>query len=191
MASPGRTCVSCRKKGVKGELVKLADTPAGVVIDYTEKLPGRGAYVCPEPACIEGGLKEAALSRAFKHKITPPEKGEFMDALREKVTRKAVSLIGMARKSGLARLGFDAAVEGYTRSGGGAVVIAEDAAANTVRKFIEDASPAEGAVYRFSTKDELGRMLGGAPVGVLYIGKSALSAALIRELGRLAIISRG
>ena len=36
------------------ELVRLVRTPDGaVMLDARGKLPGRGAYVCPEPQCLE------------------------------------------------------------------------------------------------------------------------------------------
>jgi uncharacterized protein len=41
-------------------------SPAGVVgLDPTGRAPGRGAYVCPEPACREAALKKGALRRAL------------------------------------------------------------------------------------------------------------------------------
>ena len=95
---PERTCISCKRKGSKGELIRLVNSQAGIVIDYTEKLPGRGAYVCGEKACIEKGLKEGALSRAFREKAQPPSPDEFYRQLRERVVRKINSLLGMARK---------------------------------------------------------------------------------------------
>jgi predicted RNA-binding protein YlxR (DUF448 family) len=32
-------------------------------------MPGRGAYVCDQPACIEGALTKGALGRALKTPI--------------------------------------------------------------------------------------------------------------------------
>jgi predicted RNA-binding protein YlxR (DUF448 family) len=41
-------------------------SPTGVVgLDPTGRAPGRGAYVCPEPACREAALKRGALRRAL------------------------------------------------------------------------------------------------------------------------------
>ncbi|HLB25751.1 MAG TPA: YlxR family protein, partial [Nitrospirota bacterium] len=104
-AAPQRSCIACRRKGEKGELIKLAAGPDGVVIDYGERLPGRGAYVCAEKACIEKGLNAGALSRAFKRQAAPPDKAEFYKELTDKIYRKIESLLGMARKSGLAAAG--------------------------------------------------------------------------------------
>lgn len=188
-ANPIRSCVSCRKKGARGELIKLANTPAGVIIDYLENLPGRGAYVCAEKACIER-LNEGALSRAFKSKAKPPVSQAFYEELAAKVRRKVESLLGMARKSRLAVIGFDEAAAACVRSPGGVLIVALDVSDNTGRKIMESSKGMDN-VFRFSTKDELGKVLGSPPVGIVYVRPSALGSALGRELGRLINISRG
>jgi predicted RNA-binding protein YlxR (DUF448 family) len=44
---PMRTCVVCREKKPKRELLRVVRTPAGdVVVDVTGKTNGRGGYVC-------------------------------------------------------------------------------------------------------------------------------------------------
>lgn len=189
MASPVRSCVSCRKKGARGELIKLANTPAGVIIDYFENLPGRGAYVCADKACIES-LSEGTLSRAFKKRALPPAEDAFYEELAAKIRRKVESLLGMARKSRLAVMGFDESAAACVRSPGGVLVVAQDVSENTGRKIMESAEGMD-KVYRFSTKDELGKVLGSPPVGIVYVRPSALGSALGRELGRLINMSRG
>ena len=44
---------------------------AEAVADDTGKLPGRGAYICPEKACVENERKRKALERSFKTRIDP------------------------------------------------------------------------------------------------------------------------
>ena len=49
---PVRTCIGCRTARPKDELVRIAATPnRGVCVDPSGHLPGRGAYVCPDPGC--------------------------------------------------------------------------------------------------------------------------------------------
>jgi predicted RNA-binding protein YlxR (DUF448 family) len=185
-----RSCISCRKKGEKGELIKLADTPAGVVVDYGEKLPGRGAYVCFEDVCIEGALKAGALSRAFKHTVKPPDAEEMRAMLISRVRAKVDALLGMARKSGTAVMGFEAVAAALKRAPGGLLVLAEDVAVNTMSKIEEAGGPGLRTV-RYSTKDGLGVVLGVSPVGVVYLPRTGLAEALAREIGRLNKIGGG
>ncbi len=48
------------------ELIRVVRSPEGAVsLDFKGKLPGRGAYVCPNPACLSKARKSRALERAF------------------------------------------------------------------------------------------------------------------------------
>lgn len=63
---PTRTCVACRRARPKRELVRIVRTPEGrVVVDWTGKAPGRGAYVGPARECLQRGLQRKALERAL------------------------------------------------------------------------------------------------------------------------------
>jgi hypothetical protein len=59
--------VACRRVGDKRGLIRLVRTAAGVVeIDSTGKKEGRGAYICPNPACWEKALKGKQLELHLK-----------------------------------------------------------------------------------------------------------------------------
>ncbi|MFN4070324.1 MAG: YlxR family protein [Thermus caldifontis] len=63
---PIRMCVACRRRRPKGELLRILLVPEGFRLDPTGKLPGRGAYVCPDnPECwTEKKLRRFAGGRA-------------------------------------------------------------------------------------------------------------------------------
>src|SRR5438309_7687832 len=64
---PQRTCVACRTARAKRELVRVVRSPLGELsVDLRGKAPGRGAYLDPDPGCLERGLAEGALSRALE-----------------------------------------------------------------------------------------------------------------------------
>lgn len=191
LSGPVRTCVACRAKGTKGEFIKLASTPAGVVPDYMEKMPGRGAYVCAEPYCIKRALDERVLSRAFKMKTAAPEPEGFTGLLVMGMERRIRSLLGIARKSGLMRHGYDASVDEASKKPGGLLIIAADVSAKTRNKLGTDVPDALAGSASYSTRDELGGMLGTAPVGVLYISDRGLAGAMRAEFARLGKFNRG
>ena len=63
---PMRQCLGCREMKPKMELIRVVRSPEGAVsLDFKGKLPGRGAYVCPNPACLSKARKSRALERAF------------------------------------------------------------------------------------------------------------------------------
>ena len=70
---PMRQCVGCREMKSKRELIRVVRSPEGEVsLDFKGKKPGRGAYVCPDSACLAKVRKSRALERAFETAI-PPE----------------------------------------------------------------------------------------------------------------------
>ena len=63
---PLRQCVGCREMKPKRELIRVVKSPEGEVsLDFKGKKPGRGAYLCPNPACLARARKSKALERAF------------------------------------------------------------------------------------------------------------------------------
>ena len=79
---PMRQCVGCREMKPKKELIRVVRSPEGQVsLDFRGKLPGRGAYVCPNPACLAKAKKSKALERAFSAPL--PE--EVYQALEEQM----------------------------------------------------------------------------------------------------------
>ena len=63
---PMRQCLGCREHKPKKELIRVVRSPEGEVsLDFKGKLPGRGAYVCPQADCLAKARKSRALERAF------------------------------------------------------------------------------------------------------------------------------
>ncbi len=67
---PQRQCVGCREMKNKRDLIRVVRSPEGTIsLDFKGKMPGRGAYVCPDPACLAKARKSRALERAFETAI--------------------------------------------------------------------------------------------------------------------------
>ena len=63
---PMRQCVGCREMKPKRELLRVVRSPEGeIALDFRGRTPGRGAYVCPDSACLARAKKSRALERAF------------------------------------------------------------------------------------------------------------------------------
>ena len=63
---PMRQCTGCREMKPKRDLIRVVRSPEGdISIDFKGKKPGRGAYVCPDEACLKKAVKSKALERAF------------------------------------------------------------------------------------------------------------------------------
>ena len=67
MAEPIRTCIGCRRKSAKGELIRLVrDLSGQILVDKNGKKPGRGAYVCLNPQCIDSALTPKKLNKVLR-----------------------------------------------------------------------------------------------------------------------------
>ena len=79
---PQRQCVGCREMKEKRELIRVVKSPEDEIsLDFRGKKPGRGAYVCPNAACLKKARKSRALERAFSAQIPP----EVYDALEQEM----------------------------------------------------------------------------------------------------------
>ncbi|MEX2045771.1 MAG: YlxR family protein, partial [Chloroflexota bacterium] len=64
---PQRTCVACHTVRAKRELVRIVRSPTGeLTVDLRGKAPGRGAYLDPDQACLDRGLRDGALAKALE-----------------------------------------------------------------------------------------------------------------------------
>ena len=63
---PTRTCVGCRGKGARSELLRVAMVGDELVPDLPARLPGRGAWVHLEQDCLALAVRRRALPRALR-----------------------------------------------------------------------------------------------------------------------------
>ena len=69
---PMRQCMGCRERRAKRELLRVVRmTDGNVSLDFSGKLGGRGAYVCPDPQCLHKAMKSKALDRQLE--VTVPQ----------------------------------------------------------------------------------------------------------------------
>ena len=68
--TPMRQCIGCREMKAKKELIRVVRSPEGEIsVDFKGKKSGRGAYVCPDAACLKKAEKSKELERAFETAI--------------------------------------------------------------------------------------------------------------------------
>lgn len=67
---PLRKCVGCGERKTKKELVRVVrENENTFSIDRTGKKNGRGAYLCPDIACLQIAQKKHLLERSFSCQI--------------------------------------------------------------------------------------------------------------------------
>jgi uncharacterized protein len=77
---PERTCIVCRQKKPKWEMLRIVRTPQGTLeIDNRGKKAGRGAYLCRTRDCWESGLTKKRLEHALKTEISSEQRAELFE----------------------------------------------------------------------------------------------------------------
>ncbi|WP_018179956.1 YlxR family protein [Jongsikchunia kroppenstedtii] len=90
---PERTCIGCRATVVVDGLIRLALLDGRVVVDQRRTLPGRGAWLHPDPQCLRQAMRRKAVGAALVNRrdmgrsvpIVDPEQlaDQFASAIRE------------------------------------------------------------------------------------------------------------
>lgn len=81
---PLRRCNGCGEQKPKQELVRVVRSPEGAVsLDRTGKKAGRGAYVCPQRACLQKARKSKRLERVLECRIPDAVYAELEASLQD------------------------------------------------------------------------------------------------------------
>ena len=79
---PQRQCMGCRERKAKKEMIRVVRCTDGTVqLDFSGKLNGRGAYICPKGECLKKARKAKSLDRSLE--VTIPE--EVYDRLEKEM----------------------------------------------------------------------------------------------------------
>lgn len=78
---PQRQCMGCRERKPKREMLRVVRGTDGTVsLDFSGKVNGRGAYVCPDAECLKKAQKSRALERCLE---TPVPQDVYDRMIRE------------------------------------------------------------------------------------------------------------
>ena len=81
---PQRQCMGCRERADKRDLIRVVRTPEGQVqLDFSGKLGGRGAYICPKAECLKKAQKTKALERSLEVPIPEEVSGRLSREIEE------------------------------------------------------------------------------------------------------------
>ena len=69
--TPVRTCIGCRGRGGRSDLVRVVVVGGVLVPDPRARIAGRGAWLHPDPACLDLAVRRRALARALRAEVSP------------------------------------------------------------------------------------------------------------------------
>jgi len=109
--SPIRSCVGCGETADKSDLLRFAVGPEHTVIpDLHSKLPGRGAYLHPDPACFVNAQKKNSFRRAFRNNSLDFTAEKALSQVRRLLETQVINLVGLCKRAGLV-IGSNRSVE--------------------------------------------------------------------------------
>ena len=77
---PLRQCLGCNERKAKKELLRVVRTPEGeIVLDFTGKRSGRGAYICQDIKCLKKARKSRRIDKNLECEI-PDEVYDRMES---------------------------------------------------------------------------------------------------------------
>jgi len=74
---PLRTCIGCRERAARADLVRVVLDGDLVVVDETATRAGRGAWLHRSPECLELAKRRKAFGRALRAGVADASRLEF------------------------------------------------------------------------------------------------------------------
>jgi len=159
-------------------IVRVA--PDTFELDVAQVKGGRGAYLCPDRACLEKALRRRGLHRSFRQALAGqalagqavPE--AFYRDLSQMLAmvlqpNKIDTFLALARKAGRLALGSTAAEVALKRRKAKLVIIACDASENTRERFAHLAEAQGVPFILHGRRTQMGHLLGRGELSVVAI----------------------
>jgi predicted RNA-binding protein YlxR (DUF448 family) len=80
---PERSCVGCRERAPKAELLRVVRSAVGARVDPLGRAPGRGAYVHRDPRCVALAMRRGALEHALRLGLAKEELARLRSDIEE------------------------------------------------------------------------------------------------------------
>lgn len=196
--SPLRRCIASGKVQDKAGMIRFVIGPdQSVVPDVDETLPGRGLWLTAETALVEKVLAKGLFAKAARQGVKPVP--DLLALTRRLIRRRALGLIGLARKGGGALAGFEK-VQAALRSGiigrsGGAGqksvglwLEASDGSDDGRTKLYALAQALGVPLVDAFDRSELGAALGRDEAVHVVIAAGPLATQMRREVERLSAL---
>lgn len=190
--SPERTCVACRSARPQGELLRYVLSPQQqLLVDYRQRLPGRGVYTCCDPQCVIKAVERRQLQRNLKVDTLALDTTQLLDAVDAALVQRIENLLGMARKSGQVVSGSQAVLAGLKATESFAfVILSADISAGIADKVVYAAEREQVEIFQLLAKGRIGEILGKGERSVAALLPGQLAEAIRFEMQRFQRMAR-
>lgn len=187
-AARERRCIATGAALPAEKLVRFVVSPDGVVVpDIDGKLPGRGLWLTANRTSFAKAIAKGDFSRAAKAKVTVAP--DLADHVAHLLSERLKADLGMARRAGLADVGFDSAMRALDKKIPPALMFHAAGSSDDGRRKLRSAVKSRELDVRFVdvlTRDELSLALGRENVVHAAIRPGVLAERLILNSVRLA-----
>ena len=179
---PLRCCVATREVRAKSELLRFVVGPDGCLLfDPAERLPGRGLWLTPRRDIVAAAAAKGLFSKAAGRRVSVP--GDLAGQVERLLRVRCLGLLGLARRAGQLRTGFEKVREDLKSGRVGLLLAARDGAADGRLKLA--ALAGERPVIALFDSAELSAALGQERVVHAAVMEGGMAERLMREVGRL------
>lgn len=191
--SPQRTCIACREAKDKSSLIRfVADPDNRLIPDISEKLPGRGVYVCRKSECIIRAVERKLFSRALKHELIVSDKEELLLQLTCLYSSRILNLLSLANRSGVIISGSDS-VEKALKSEKNRffLLVSDDTSTDRVDKFRYAAAESGIMMFVLFGSSEFGSAIGKESRNIILLLRNGITEKIHREIESLMKLKHG
>ncbi len=195
---PQRRCIATMEGRLQAEMVRFVLSPDGSVVpDIAARLPGRGGWVTTNREAVDLAVKRGAFARAFKAQVKASS--ALADQVENLLARRAIDMLGMAKRSGDLILGYEQVREAIRENRPACLIASSDASGDQRDKVLalvrglygpnlakpEEKRALPPVVACFSG-EELGMALGRERVVHACLKQGRIAHAWMGELVRLS-----
>lgn len=185
-----RTCLGCRETIPQESLLRLVCSPAGEIVpDLLHKLPGRGAYLCYNPACVDVAVNKNQFQRAFRRTLVEVDSALLKQRIVEQLEGQLQGLVALLRKAGCVQAGASQIQERLGREEFALLVLAEDISQGRAEKLQAKARACRVDYVNFATKTDLGHWVGKGESSALGLVPGGLTERFKQAFARYRQLS--
>jgi predicted RNA-binding protein YlxR (DUF448 family) len=163
--------VGCQQTHPSEQLIRLVCSQTGeVLLDMYGKLPGRGAYLCPQRSCAEQAVQRRRIQAAFRREVVLTPLGELVQAMAGVLEERALGCVRIARKAGRLVSGYTQVSRALVYEPVTCLLVARDAARERLREYQGWCEERQIPCRMFLTKARLGQLAGrdqSSAIGIL------------------------
>lgn len=180
--SSERRCIATGEVSPKHGLIRFVVAPDGTIVpDLLGKLPGRGIWVAADRKALNKAVAKNLFVRAAKQPVTvPPQLADFIE---EALADRVVHLLSLARKAGVAVVGYEKVKDWLVKDKAKVLIQASDGSERGKTKL---RTPEGGSFIGCLTGGEIGLAFGreNAIHGALAGG--GLTERVVEEAAKLS-----